>query len=156
MHVWKTLIMLSCAGLNQFKYDCHYWKCCNQKRKQSIITIFLWPFSVKVQNLLKEKSYRAPNGPRRESFQNSPKMSFSILWYDIWDLFRIWTSSTPIFLVSLFQWKMYQGWKYLSNVIFCYGKIHHLAVLHFWIQKLQSITFSKLCSELQCCAQKLR
>ena len=147
--------MLSCAGLSSLKYHYHYWKTRNQEKSDWNSQFFL-PISVKVQNLLREKSYRAPNGPRRESFQNSPKMSFSISYYNIWDLFRIWTSSTPIFLVSLFQWKMYQGWKYLSNVIFCYGKIHHLAVLHFWIQKLQSITFSKLCSELQCCAQKLR
>ena len=80
-----------------------------KKKKQSKITVFLWPISVKVQNLLNEKSYRALNEPRKESFQNTPNVSFSTFGYGIWDLFKIWTSSTPIFLVSWFKWKMYQG-----------------------------------------------
>ena len=48
------------------------------------------------------------------------------------------------------------GNDYAAIIIFCYSKTDQLAILHFCIQKLQSITFLKQFSELKYYAQKLR
>ena len=75
----KNLFNAILCWLQFFEVSLSLLKKSPAKKECLKITIFLWPISVEVQNLLNEKSYRAPNELRRESFQSSPNMIFSLL-----------------------------------------------------------------------------
>ena len=81
--------MLSCADFCSLKYHYNYQKSHNQKKSNWESQFYFDLFELSFKIFLMKKATELQMSLeelRRESFQNSPNMSFPIFRYDIWEL----------------------------------------------------------------------